>query len=77
MESCGPDNTIAPDEDAVHALSKMSHSDASRLMVVDGQRLVGLITLKDMLRFIATKVELGDDGTAPITESELQQVSPQ
>ena len=33
-------------------------------MVVDGDRLVGLLSLSDLLKFIALKVELEDDGSA-------------
>ena len=36
----------------------MSRGRASRLMVVDGDRLVGIITLKDLLEFFALKMEL-------------------
>ena len=53
-----PRNTIGPDADAMHALSKMSQSGFSRLMVVEDGRLVGVISLKDLLRFISLKVEL-------------------
>ncbi len=55
---CGPDNTVSPDEDAMAALAKMSRSGASRLMVVEGDRLVGILALKDLLQFFALKVEL-------------------
>ncbi len=36
----------------------MHRSGAGRLMVVDGDRLVGIISLKDMLKFLSLKVEL-------------------
>ncbi|OPY04868.1 MAG: putative zinc metalloprotease Rip3 [Syntrophus sp. PtaB.Bin001] len=57
---CTADVTIGPDEDAVHALAIMSRTANSRLLVVDGERLVGIITLKDMLQFLSLKLELGD-----------------
>jgi CBS domain-containing protein len=57
---CTSDVTIGPDEDAVHALAIMSRTANSRLLVVDGERLVGIITLKDMLQFLSLKLELGD-----------------
>jgi Zn-dependent protease/predicted transcriptional regulator len=56
--NCSIDNTISPDADAVQALSKMNRSGTSRLMVVEGDRLVGVVALKDMLRFLSLKVEL-------------------
>jgi hypothetical protein len=36
----------------------MQRTGASRLLVVDGARLVGLVSLKDLLRFLRLKLEL-------------------
>jgi len=36
----------------------MNQTGASRLMVVSGERLIGIITLKDMLQFLSLKMEL-------------------
>jgi Zn-dependent protease/CBS domain-containing protein len=55
---CSEENTIAPDADAVEAISAMRRNNASRMMVVDGDKLVGIIALKDMLEFLSLKVEL-------------------
>jgi Zn-dependent protease/CBS domain-containing protein len=55
---CSHDNTINADTDAVKALSRMSRTQASRLMVVDGDRLVGVLALKDLMRFLSRKLEL-------------------
>jgi Zn-dependent protease/CBS domain-containing protein len=60
LSTCSPENTISPDADAVKALSRMSRNRASRLMVTEDNRLVGVISLKDMLSFISSKVELED-----------------
>ncbi len=57
---CSPRNTIASGTDAMHALAKMNRNRASRMLVVDGDRLVGVISLKDLMRFLAIKVELDD-----------------
>jgi Zn-dependent protease/CBS domain-containing protein len=57
-EKCSEDNTIGPDEDAVRGLSIMSRKNLSRLMVVDKGKLVGVIALKDMLRFLSLKIDL-------------------
>ena len=59
-EACSSENTIGPEIDAVKALSKMRSTGASRLMVVENNRLVGIITLKDMLEFLSIKIELED-----------------
>ena len=53
-----PKNTIAPDVDALQALSRMTETRNSRLMVVDEGRLVGVIARKDLLDFFALKLEL-------------------
>jgi Zn-dependent protease/CBS domain-containing protein len=57
-QKCTPENTIEPDKDATEVLSMMNRNNASRLMVVEGGHLKGIITLKDMLRFLSRKVEL-------------------
>jgi predicted transcriptional regulator len=55
---CSKANTIRPGADAMEALSVMNRNRVSRLMVVEDSRLLGIISLKDMLNFIAHKVEL-------------------
>ncbi len=58
VAQCSAENTIGPQVDAMKALSLMSKSGLSRLMVIEGNRLVGVIALKDMLKFFSLKVEL-------------------
>ena len=55
---CGPENTVQADTDAMQALSTRSRAGLSRLMVVDGDRLLGILALKDLLRFFSLKMEL-------------------
>ncbi len=57
-KGCNAENTIDPDTDAVKALSGMYRTGAGRLMVVKGDRLLGIIALKDLLRFLSLKIEL-------------------
>jgi len=57
--ACGKDNAVSPDEDAVKALSIMSRNNVSRLMVVEGGRLKGVIALKDMMKLLSLKADLG------------------
>ncbi|MFZ0134262.1 MAG: CBS domain-containing protein [Desulfobacterales bacterium] len=57
-EACSAENTIVPDTDAVKALSGMYRTGAGRLMVVKGDRLLGIIALKDLLNFLSLKIEL-------------------
>ena len=55
---CSPENTVTPEEDAVKALAKMNQGHATRLMVVDHGHLVGIVALRDLLRFLSLKLEL-------------------
>ena len=55
---CSPENTIEPQADAMKALSIMKQTGASRLMVVEAGRLIGIIALKDLLELLSLKVEL-------------------
>jgi Zn-dependent protease/CBS domain-containing protein len=60
VNQCSTENTIAPDVDAVKALAKMNQTGNTRLLVLDQDRLVGVVTLKDLLDFFSLKVELED-----------------
>jgi len=55
---CSPENTIGPEADAIKALSLMARTGSGRLIVIEGNRIVGVITLKDMLKFLSLKLEL-------------------
>jgi Zn-dependent protease/predicted transcriptional regulator len=57
-EGCSDNNTIGPDEDAMKALTLMRKTNSSRLMVVEGKTLEGVITLKDMLGLLSLKIDL-------------------
>ncbi|HUO31757.1 MAG TPA: site-2 protease family protein [Bryobacteraceae bacterium] len=66
LEPCSADNTVSPDTDAVKALAQISKSGQSRLMVVDGRRLVGVLALKDLMSFLAAKLDLeGESSRTP------------
>ena len=60
--ACSPENTVAPETDAMEALSLMNRTGSSRLMVLEGDRLAGVISLKDLLKFLELKVELEPRG---------------
>ena len=55
---CSLLNTIDPESDAMKALSHMSRTGTSRLMVVEEDRLVGIVALKDMLTLLSLKMDL-------------------
>jgi Zn-dependent protease/CBS domain-containing protein len=51
-------NTISPDTDALNALSKMRESGASGLLVTDHEHLLAIVSLKDLMRLLSTKIDL-------------------
>lgn len=51
---------ISPVTDAMEALERMQRTGSSRLLVLEGEQLVGIVTLKDLLRFLNLKLELED-----------------
>jgi len=50
-----------PTADANEALNRMQQARTGRLMVTDGDRLVGILMLKDLLRFLDLRAELERD----------------
>jgi CBS domain-containing protein len=59
--------TISPVADAMQAMSHMQRTGLSRLLVTEGDQLRGIVSLKDLLRFLCLKMELegpDDDVTA-------------
>jgi len=57
---CNEGTTVRPDDDANKALAIMNRTGNSRLLVVEDDRLVGMIALKDMLKLLSIKIELQD-----------------
>jgi Zn-dependent protease/CBS domain-containing protein len=57
-KACSAENTISPDDLVLNALSLMSRTNTSRLIVRDGDRLAGVITLKDIMRVLSIKADL-------------------
>jgi Zn-dependent protease len=53
---------IGPDEDAFKALVRMRQSGSSRLLVIAHGRLLGIVTLKDLLDYLTLRQDLGDFG---------------
>lgn len=50
---------ISPGEDAVQALMQMAKEEVGHLLVVEDDRLVGLVTRADIIKLIKVKTELG------------------
>lgn len=62
MKQCDDGNAIDADADAIDALSRMSRGHVSRLMVVKNNQLLGVVSLKDLLKFLSLKMELESAG---------------
>lgn len=58
MEPLGAENMIAPGLDAIRAINLMNRTGNARLLVVDQGQLVGIVTLRDMLRLLELKMDL-------------------
>ncbi len=69
MLQLSSESTIRAEQDAMEALSRMNSSANSRLLVVDNDQLVGIITLKDLLDFFSLKVEL-EEQEVPIGKTD-------
>ena len=57
-ETCTEGNTIDPEADATQAIEKMNRVGTSRLMVIDRGKLVGILALRDLLKFLAIKMDM-------------------
>jgi Zn-dependent protease/predicted transcriptional regulator len=58
---CSDTNSVHPDDDAMKTLMWMRRNDISRALVVEDGRLVGVLSLKDLMAFISLKLELEDE----------------
>jgi Zn-dependent protease/predicted transcriptional regulator len=58
MKSCSEATAISPDMDAMEVLSLMTRTRNSRLLVTEGDRLVGVVTLTDLMNFLNVKLNL-------------------
>jgi Zn-dependent protease len=58
MLPCGADDVISPDADGLAALAQMRRTGRNRLWVVQRGRLVGVLSLRDMLELLSAQLEL-------------------
>jgi Zn-dependent protease len=63
--------TLSADADAMQAFERMQRQGADRLLVTDQDRLLGLISLRDLIQFLNLKLELEGE------ESDKSPPSPQ
>lgn len=58
MEPLGASNMVAPGLDAMLAINLMNRTGNARMLVVNHGYLVGIVTLRDMLRLLELKMDL-------------------
>jgi Zn-dependent protease/CBS domain-containing protein len=58
MQALDESMTIGPDDDAVEALGSLRRREESRLVVVENGRPIGIVSLRDLLSFLALKIDL-------------------
>jgi Zn-dependent protease len=57
--------SIPPDMDALEVLSHMQRTGQTRLLVIDHGKLIGIVTLKDLLAFLSLKLDLEGEEAGP------------
>jgi Zn-dependent protease/CBS domain-containing protein len=63
--------SISADSDALAALEKMQRTRSPMLLVTDGDRFLGIVSLKDLIRFLDLKLQLeGSDDSRRDARSE-------
>jgi predicted transcriptional regulator len=77
VKECDLETEVAPDTDASTLLSTMNRTHQSQLMVVEGDHLLGMVTLKGMLHHLAAKstLEGKDTGFKKWIEEEVDEES--
>ncbi|MBN1685674.1 MAG: site-2 protease family protein [Spirochaetales bacterium] len=61
-EKCNGNNSIGAQEDATEALQRMNKTGNSRLLVTENGDLAGILSLKDLLKFLSLKLDLEGGG---------------
>ena len=58
MVLAAPDMLVAPDADVLTAIAQMQRAGKSRLLVASQGHLVGILSLRDLLEFLALKLQI-------------------
>ncbi len=69
VKPCSDQNTVTPDADALKVLTRMRQTGAGRLLVADHGRLLAIVSMRDLLNFLAAKLDIegvkGGPGLVP------------
>ena len=55
-------HTVSPQEDAMQVLQLMGEADVNQVPVVEGRRLIGIVSRGDILRLIQMRRAVGSEG---------------
>lgn len=64
MEPVSNTNVLSPAESAVEALKRMHKGGVSRFLVLQNDRLMGILTMRDVLNALAVRLDLGEGEVA-------------
>lgn len=59
ISKISPDAILGPEDNAMDALSRMISLDIGRVLVLDGNKLIGIITRRDIMKLMEFKADLG------------------
>lgn len=72
MQPHSGENTVTPDVDAAQALARMAQSGSSRFLVAENDRLLGIISQSDIMRYLAVKLDLEGEEEFSATEAKVK-----
>lgn len=58
MEPCSAENTVAPDQDLTELASGLLAGSGEQRLVVDGERLIGSVSIRDLIERLSLRLEL-------------------
>ncbi|MEK7688805.1 MAG: site-2 protease family protein [Deltaproteobacteria bacterium] len=59
INKISPDAILSPEDNAMDALSRMIDLDTGRVLVMDDDKLIGIITRRDIMKLMEFKTDLG------------------
>jgi len=70
MRPCEEENTVQTGTDIQNILPQISGRPSARLLVLDGNRLVGIVNTNDLLKWISIKMELAENDQSDNSEQD-------